>query len=323
MVVFTTPKNFLLRIRRLLEMIRFSHTLFALPFALLAAVMAWWANAHVARPSWPLSASISDTGWKPVLLSRGRELAGILLAMVFARSAAMAFNRLVDRHLDALNPRTRTRHLPTGTLSVPGVAAFTVLCGLGFVASTLLFLPDNPWPLYASLPVLLFLFAYSFTKRFTVLAHFWLGTALALAPLAAWVAIRAEVALAPLLLGAAVIFWVAGFDMIYACQDVEFDAKTQLYSIPARFGVPAALRLAALCHAGMVLLLALLPLVFSGFGRIYLGGIGIIAALLIYEHSIVRPNELARVNQAFFGVNAVVSLGLFIAGAIDLWLKGS
>lgn len=289
---------------RLLELIRFSHTLFALPFALLAAAMAWSANLR------------SD----PPVPFRPLDLLGILVCMATARGAAMAFNRLADRHLDALNPRTRSRHLPSGELSLVSVIAFTVACSLGFVAGTLLFLPGNPIPLLASLPVLAYLFGYSYAKRFTVLSHFWLGGALMLAPLAAWVAIRAELSLAPIVLGAAVMFWVAGFDIIYACQDYEFDVKRRLRSVPARFGVSAALRLAALCHLGMVVLLFLLPLVYGGFGAIYLTAVAAIAVLLVYEHAIIRPDDLSRVNRAFFHVNAVVSVGLLAAGAADLVL---
>ncbi|MCX7424165.1 MAG: putative 4-hydroxybenzoate polyprenyltransferase [Planctomycetia bacterium] len=290
------------RPRQLLEMIRFSHTLFALPFALLAAVMAWAANAA--------------SGETPAF--RARDLAGILVSMVTARSAAMAFNRLADRRLDALNPRTRSRHLPTGTLGVATVAVFTIACSLGFVAGTLLFLPRNPLPLYASAPVLLFLFGYSFAKRFTLLSHFWLGAALMLAPVAAWVAIRAEVAWPPVVLGAAVMLWVAGFDIIYACQDVEFDTQMRLRSIPARLGVTRALRIAATCHLGMVVLLVVLAVVYPGFGWIYRAGVAAIGLLLVYEHALVRPDDLTRVNRAFFHVNAVVSLGLLVIGTVDL-----
>jgi 4-hydroxybenzoate polyprenyltransferase len=290
------------RIVQLLEMIRFSHTLFALPFALLAAAMAWAANARE----------------EPPVAFRWLDLAGILTCMVFARSAAMALNRLADRRLDALNPRTQSRHLPSGTLSVASVALFTVGCSLGFVAGTLLFLPRNWLPLAASAPVLLFLFAYSFTKRFTLLAHFWLGAALMLAPLAAWVAIRAEIAWPPALLGLAVLLWVAGFDMIYACQDAAFDVRMRLRSVPARFGVAVALRLAAVCHAGMVAVLALLPLVYPPFGVVYYSGIAAIAVLLLYEHWLVRPDDLSRVNRAFFVVNAVVSVGLLAVGVVEL-----
>jgi 4-hydroxybenzoate polyprenyltransferase len=292
------------RFRQLLEMIRFSHTLFALPFALLAAVMAWSANARQ-RPPIPL---------------RWLDLLGILVCMVFARSAAMGFNRLTDRRIDALNPRTAARHLPRGTLSVASVALFTAVCALGFVAGTLLFLPGNPWPLRAAVPVLLFLLAYSYTKRFTWLSHFWLGAALMLAPLAAWVAIRGELAWPPVVLGAAVMLWVAGFDMIYACQDLDFDVRMRLYSVPARFGVRRALHLAAMCHLGMITFLLLLPRVYDGFSRIYTVGVAAIAILLLYEHWLVRPGDLGRVNRAFFHVNAVVSLGLLAIGVVDLLL---
>jgi 4-hydroxybenzoate polyprenyltransferase len=287
---------------RLLELIRFSHTVFALPFALLAAAMAWAANRR------------SD----PPVPFRWLDLLGILACMVFARSAAMAFNRLADRRLDAMNPRTQLRHLPTGVLSTRSVVLFTVVCSLGFIGGTLLFLPANPLPLCASLPVLAFLFGYSFAKRFTALSHFWLGAALMLAPLAAWVAIRAELAWAPVVLGAAVMLWVAGFDVIYACQDFDFDVKMRLRSLPARFGVAASLRLAAACHFGTVVLLFSLPAVYDGFGWIYLAGVAAIAAMLTYEHWLVRPDDLSRVNQAFFHVNAVVSLGLLVIGVVDL-----
>lgn len=282
-------------------MIRFSHTLFALPFALLAAVMAWAANG--------------GEGLRPPF--RWQELLGILVCMATARSAAMSFNRLADRRLDALNPRTESRHLPRGILSTASVAAFTIVCSLGFVAGTLLFLPGNRWPLYAALPVLVFLFAYSYTKRFTVLSHFWLGMALGLSPLAAWVAIRAELAWPPVVLGGAVLLWVAGFDILYACQDVDFDRRMRLASVPAWLGVPGALRAAAACHAGMVAMLALLAVIYP-FGWLYRAGVATIAALLIYEHALVRPNDFSRVNQAFFHVNAVVSVGLFLVGTLDL-----
>jgi 4-hydroxybenzoate polyprenyltransferase len=290
--------------RHILEMIRFSHTLFALPFALLAAAMAWALNARSTPP----------------VLFRWLDLLGILLCMVTARSAAMAFNRLADRHIDALNPRTKMRHLPAGILRVGGVWAFTILCSIGFVLATLLFLPN--WiPLAASLPVLLFLLAYSYAKRFTVLAHAWLGIALALAPSAAWVALRAEIAWPPLLLSAAVALWVAGFDIIYACQDYAFDVSMKLHSIPARLGVAGALRLAAGCHFAMLLLLVMLPWVYPQFGAIYLTGVAAIGLLLAYEHWIVRPGDLSRVNQAFFHVNAVVGVGLLAVGVVDLLIK--
>src|SRR5262249_30725065 len=189
-------------------------------------------------------------------------LAGILLCMVFARSTAMAFNRLADRHLDAQNPRTAGRHLITGQLTVPAAWTFTLLCATGFVVSTLLFYwseKSNPWPLRLSMPVLLFICGYSYTKRFTALSHFWLGASLLLAPLAAWIAIREfEELLVPLVLGLVVLFWVAGFDILYACHDVDFDRKARLHSVPAKVGVPTALRIAAARPAVMLGLLLLL-----------------------------------------------------------------
>ena len=225
----------LTRVRALLEMIRFSHTLFALPFALLSALLAWQ--------------KAGSFHWL--------DLLGILLCMVFARSTAMAFNRLADRHYDAANPRTAQRHLPSGHLSTMAVAVFTAVCALGFFASTLLFLAAaNPWPMYLSAPVLLFVCTYSFTKRFTLLCHAWLGASLLLAPLAAWIAIRGIEDLAtPLVLGIAVLFWVTGFDILYACQDVDFDRQAKLSSLPAKLGVAASLRVALGCHVLMVVFL--------------------------------------------------------------------
>ena len=296
------------RLRHILEMIRFSHTLFALPFALLAAMMAW---KLVPADQW---------SWGRWL----QELAGIVPCMVAARSASMAFNRIVDWRLDAENPRTAMRHLPAGILSPTSVVVFAVVSSLAFVFSTLLFLP-NRLPIYLSVPVLWFLLAYSFTKRFTAAAHFWLGAALMLAPVSAWIAIRGDQVtgnpadlLPAIVLGSAVLLWVAGFDIIYACQDVEFDAHARLHSVPVRFGVARALHLAALCHLGMVILLAALPWVYPQLGWIYGAGVAAVAVLLAYEHYLVRPDDLTRANVAFFQVNAVVSIGLFAAGSLDL-----
>jgi 4-hydroxybenzoate polyprenyltransferase len=245
--------------------------------------------------------------------------------MVFARSAAMAFNRLADRHIDAANPRTATRHLPAGTLSVGVVWAFTLLCCAGFVASTLLFdlrAPANPWPLYLSAPTLLFVLGYSLAKRFTSLAHFWLGVALTLAPVGAWVAIRGFTEMAvPLLLGGAVAFWVAGFDILYACQDYAFDTTAGLHSVPARFGVPRSLRIAAGCHAVMFGLLAGLSFASPHLGGVFLAGLSAVGVLLVYEHSLVRADDLTRVNRAFFHVNGVISLGLLAVVLVQLAVR--
>jgi len=287
------------RLRDYLELIRFSHTVFALPFALTSAALAW-----------------SESGFDFL------QLVGILLCMAFARSAAMAFNRLADRRIDALNPRTAQRHLPAGKLTTTGVWLFTLLCAAGFIASTLIFYfhSHNPWPLYLSAPVLLFLFAYSYTKRFTLLAHFWLGASLLLAPVAAWIAILGVTDLLPaVVLGGAVLFWVAGFDILYACQDVEFDRKARLRSIPAALGVPASLRVAAGCHLVMLgLLVALYWAAAPHLHFIYLVGVAAVTLLLIYEHWLVRPDDLSRVNKAFFQVNGLISLGLFAVVLIQL-----
>lgn len=291
----------LARLRTFLELIRFSHTVFALPFALLSALLAW---------------RETDAPF------RWLDLLGILLCMVFARSAAMGFNRLVDRRYDALNPRTASRHLPRGLIRPATVALFTAACCGAFIASTALFLAaGNPWPLRLSVPVLLFLLGYSLTKRFTALSHFWLGAALMLAPVAAWIAIRGLAQLqTPVVLGLAVLFWVAGFDTIYACQDEAFDRASGLRSLPARFGIRTALLLAALCHAVTVGLLLVLWWLSPHLGRVYLAGVLAVAALLAYEHAIVRPDDLSRVNRAFFVVNGVVSVGLLAVVAVQLAL---
>jgi 4-hydroxybenzoate polyprenyltransferase len=291
-------------VRSLLELIRFSHTLFALPFALTSAALAW----HKDGFHW-------------------LQLVGILLCMAFARSTAMAFNRLADRRFDATNPRTAGRHLPAGKLSVAVVWLFTLLCAVGFLASTLIFLfgYDNPWPTILGAPILLFVCAYSYTKRFTALSHFWLGASLLLAPVAAWIAIRGLPSLndllIPMVLGGAVLFWVAGFDILYACQDVDFDRKARLHSVPAALGVPASLRVAMVCHFVMLgLLVALYFAARPDLGVIYLVGIAAVAVLLVYEHWLVRPDDLSRVNQAFFQVNGVISVGLFVVVLVQLAL---
>jgi 4-hydroxybenzoate polyprenyltransferase len=286
-------------IRNYLELIRFSHTIFALPFALASATLAWAAEPF-----------------------RWQDLLGILLCMVFARSFAMAFNRLADRHIDAENPRTAGRHLPAGSLSVVGVTFFAFANAVLFVASTLIFAvrePANWWPAILAVPVLIFLAGYSYAKRFTALAHFWLGAALMLAPVAAWIAIRGlhEMAV-PLLLGLAVMFWVAGFDILYASQDADYDRQKGLHSIPAKLGIAKGLRLAAICHALMIVVLLTIYSASPTLTIIYLIGIIAIALLLIYEHWLVSPHDLSRVNRAFFHVNGIISIGLFAVIVIEV-----
>ncbi len=303
----TAPAN---RLNDWLGLIRFSHTIFALPFAVLATVMA-------------LSTPTAG-GTYPTVRTSG--LLGIVLCMVFARSCAMAFNRLVDQQIDQANPRTATRHLPAGTLKRRQVWVFTVACGLGFIGSTALFLP-NWLPIAFSLPVLIFLCGYSFAKRFTSAAHLWLGIALSLSPICAWVAIRGIHVFAtadlvvPFVLAAVVAAWVTGFDIIYACQDADYDASAGLRSIPARFGIDGALRLAAASHVVMLILLLLLVWVGgrSGLGWTFAAAWVLVAGLIVRQHRLVQPNDLARVNQAFFDTNAVISVLLLVAGMVDCW----
>ncbi len=285
----------LARIRHFLELIRFSHTVFALPFALFSAILAWRLTEF-----------------------RLRDLVGILLCMVLARSAAMAFNRLVDRDMDAANPRTARRHIPAGLLTPTAVTLFVLVCSLGFVAATTIFLP-NRWPLSLSVPVLLFLLGYSYAKRFTSLCHYWLSAALMLSPIAAWIAIRGTIELPAALLAAVIFFWVGGFDILYATQDADFDRERGLSSIPAKFGIPTALRIAAFSH--LLTVLALLALwKFAPLGPVFLVGVLVLALLLAYEHWLVRPDDLSRVNTAFFHVNAAVSVGILVLGVVDLWV---
>jgi len=286
------------KIRDFLELIRFSHTVFALPFALASAVLAWRSEPF-----------------------RWLDLLGILACMVLARSAAMGFNRLADRHFDAANPRTASRHLPSGRLSVLAVGIFTALCSAGFLAATTLFIfsSGNWWPTYLSLPVLLFILGYSYTKRFTWLSHFWLGASLMLAPWASWIAITGRLDWPAVWLGAAVLFWVAGFDTIYALQDVEFDRQARLLSFPARWGEMAALRLARICHALTVVWLVAVWWS-AQLGSIFLGGIAAVAGLLVLEHWLVREQDPVRINLAFFHVNSILSIGVLALICADVLL---
>lgn len=283
-------------------LVKFSHSLFALPFALMAA---WLAAAGVPPAS---------------------KLLLIVGACVAARTAAMAFNRWLDRDLDAGNPRTSGREIPRGAVSARAALALALLSAAAFVA---LAAALSRWCAVLALPVLAVLFGYSFAKRFTWLAHLWLGAALALAPLGAWVAVRGEPTSSagggpglPLLVGGAVLCWVAGFDLIYACQDAEHDRRVGLHSIPARFGVARALGLAAALHVLTVALLALLGWL-AGLGPVYWTSLAAASALLAWEHRLVKPDDLSRVNLAFFTLNGWVGAALFAGLAVDLALFGA
>jgi 4-hydroxybenzoate polyprenyltransferase len=273
-----------------LEMIKFEHTLFALPFAFLGMLLA--------AEGWP--------SWRTVLW--------IVVAMVGARSAAMGFNRLVDRRIDAANPRTATRALPAGLVSPPAVTLFVAASAALLVLAAWQL---NPLALALSPVALAILFLYSYTKRFTWASHLVLGLSLAGAPLGAWIAVRGDVAPAPFVLAAAVLLWVAGFDVLYALQDVDFDRRSGLFSIPARFGVVPALWISATLHALMLGLLALLPRLYPLGAGFWIGWTGCLL-LIAYQHGIVRPNDLSRLNAAFFTSNGVLSLWLFATTAIDI-----
>jgi 4-hydroxybenzoate polyprenyltransferase len=286
------------RIRLALDMIKFEHSIFALPFALTGALLAFRESGF----------AVADAG---------RIVAWIVVAMVAARSAAMGFNRLVDAEIDARNPRTKMRHIPAGLLSRSFGTIFVAVCSVVFViaASQL-----NPLCFYLSPLALLVVFVYSFTKRFTSLSHLVLGFALGIAPAAAWIAVRGSLDPRILLLTAAVTFWTAGFDIIYSCQDYEFDCDTGLFSIPSRLGIGPALMLARVLHVAMIVSLLLLVYLLA-LGPLAVAGVGAVCALLIYEHSLVKATDLSRVDAAFFTMNGWVSVLFFVFWAADVWLR--
>jgi 4-hydroxybenzoate polyprenyltransferase len=289
---------FLKRIRLTLEMIKFEHSIFALPFALTGALLAW-----------------RDAGFPPGLL--WTKLGWIVLAMVAARSVAMAFNRVLDADIDACNPRTKTRHLPAGLLSRRFAWGFIVFWAAIFVvaAAGLNSLCLKLAPL--ALAIVMF---YSFTKRFTSLAHLVLGFSLGIAPAAAWIAIQGSLDARILWLTAAVTLWTAGFDIIYACQDYAFDLQSGLFSIPRKFGISGALWFARLLHLGM---LACLVALIRSFGLGLTAGAGIIAVagLLAWEHRLVKANDLSRIDAAFFTMNGYVSVVFFAFWAADIFMQ--
>lgn len=280
-------------LRTTLEMISFSHTIFALPFAILSAV--------IAARGWPDAAT----------------LAKIVLAMVGARSAAMAHNRLVDRKFDAANPRTAGRALPSGRLSVGYVRAFRAVSVAVFLLAAASL---NRLTLLLAPVALAILFLYSYAKRFTSLSHLWLGVCLAMGPVGAWIAVRGELELLPILLGLAVLFWTAGFDIIYALQDEEYDRRSGLHSLPARLGARRALVLSALFHLAMIVLLFGVWRLVGG-GPLFAAGLALTAGGLLYQHAIMRPGDLTHVNAAFFIANGFVSVALAIFGIADVLTK--
>ena len=281
------------KLKIILDMIKFEHTIFALPFAIMSAFI-----ASDGFPPW------KTCGW-------------ILLAMIGARSCAMAFNRLVDAKLDGENPRTSMRAIPAGLITTGSVWIFTVVSAVLLVYSAHKL---NPLAFALSPLALGITLGYSYAKRFTSLSHFWLGLSLSIAPIGAWIAVKGRFDWAPMLLGLSVLLWTAGFDIIYACQDFEFDRKNRLHSIPARFGIRWALRFSSALHLITIVILVGLA-VLTNLGMLYLIGVSVVALILVYEHAIVRPNNLSRVNLAFFTLNGMVSLVLSVLSVADLLIR--
>ncbi|MYF55963.1 4-hydroxybenzoate octaprenyltransferase [Candidatus Poribacteria bacterium] len=280
------------KLKIILEMIKFEHTVFALPFAIMSAFIASGGLPQLAKLGW------------------------ILVAMVGARSCAMAFNRLADAEIDSKNPRTSTRAIPAGLITKGSVWVFTLVsAGLLVFAAWRL----NPLAFALSPVALAVIMGYSFTKRFTALSHLWLGLALSISPVGAWIAITGRFDWTPIVLCCVVLLWTAGFDIIYACQDVNFDRKHGLHSIPARIGIRWALWISSALHVVAVILLFIIPLL-AELGLFYYIGVGIVVLIFIYEHAIVKPNDLSRVNLAFFTLNGMISLVLMALSITDILL---
>lgn len=272
-------------VRHFLDAIKFEHTVFALPFAYVAMVLA--------ADGWP--------GW--------RTLLWVTLAMASARTLAMAVNRLADRFIDAANPRTARRHLPAGLLTPAQVAGAAAAAGALLLLSAYML---NPLCLALAPLAVLFLVGYSYTKRFTWLSHWILGFTDGIAAAGGWIAVRGAFAPPVYVLWFALTVWIAGFDLIYACQDVEFDRGHRLHSVPARFGIPAALTTARVCHGLTIASFALLGWM-MGLGWLYWLGVAVVAGLLVYEHSLVSPGDLSRLDVAFFNVNGYIAVILFLS----------
>ena len=284
------------RLRLTLEMIKFEHSVFALPFALTGALLAWRSQGF------PREGLAMKLFW-------------IVLAMVAARSAAMTFNRVLDAEIDAGNPRTKDRHLPAGRLSRQFAWGFIAVCVLAFLTAAG---ELNTLCLILAAPTLAVLFFYSFTKRFTSYSHLVLGFTLGMAPSAAWIAVTGSMDQRIVLLTFAVMFWTAGFDIIYACQDFEHDSKSALFSMPKRLGIARSLWMARFFHVAMIVCLLLLVQGF-GLGAISFAGIAAMMLLLIYEHRLVKPDDLSRVDAAFFTMNGYVSVVFFLFWAADIF----
>jgi 4-hydroxybenzoate polyprenyltransferase len=287
-----TTTAFFAKTRTLLEMIKFSHTVFAFPFALMGVVLASLESGAAPTPG--------KIGW-------------ICVAMVGARSGAMGLNRIIDARIDAENPRTAVRHIPAGKVSLAEAWAFVLV---SFAVLLLAAWMLNPLCFYLAPVAVFFLVLYSFCKRFTSLAHLVLGICLAAAPIGAWIALRGDVGWPVVALGLAVLFWVAGFDIFYALQDLEFDRQKGLHSIPARLGSARAILVAKIFHGLMIALLAVIPLGVP-LGWIYYLGLAVISGLIAYEHQLVKPGDLSRLDAAFFNMNGYISVTIFLFTLAD------
>lgn len=285
------------KLKALLEMIKFSHTVFAFPFALIGVVLA--ADASGKLPG------IAQLLW-------------ICAAMVGARSAAMGLNRIIDARIDAQNPRTEERHIPAGKVSLMEAWLFVAISVALFELAAWML---NPLCFYLSFVVLFFLVLYAYAKRFTMYAHLILGLCLAAAPIGAWIALRGDVHISIILLGLAVLLWVSGFDIFYALQDLDFDREHGLHSIPVRLGAEKSCLLVRWLHGGMVVLLLLVWLS-AGLSWLYLIGVAVVAALLVYEHTLVKPDDLSRLDAAFFTMNGYISIILFVFVLADVVVLG-
>ncbi len=290
----TLTQSIFIKLSTILRLIKFSHTIFSLPFAVMSAFIA--------------------AGGMPEI----RRLLLILGALIMARSCAMSFNRLVDAKYDILNPRTSYRIQMQNNIGRMNLWFFTIACTILFIVFAGML---NRLSLLVSPLALLVILGYSFTKRFTSISHFVLGLSLALSPIGAWIAITGGITFTPFILALAVLLWTAGFDIIYACQDLEPDKKTELYSIPKKIGLKNSLRLSSLLHVLVVIVLFFF-MYFANLGFVYLGGVIFVSLMLIYEHSLIKPHDLSKINLAFFTVNGLISMLLMTVTLVDIFIFG-
>jgi 4-hydroxybenzoate polyprenyltransferase len=300
------------KVKNYLSLIKFSHTIFAMPFALIGFFLGLFVSASVV-PGWHIRIFSPQFPWKEISI----KFSLVIGCMIFARSAAMAFNRYLDRQYDAKNPRTAIREIPSGIITAKNALLFTILSSLLFITCTFFI---NRLCFYLSPVALAVVLGYSYTKRFTPLCHLILGLGLSLAPIGAYLAVTGQFALLPVLFSFTVIFWVSGFDIIYALQDVEFDKSQQLYSIPAWLGKAKALKVSEFLH-----LLSAAAVIAAGwygnFGWVYWVGTAIFVAMLVYQHSVVKPDDLRKVNLAFMTANGIASVVFAIFVIADLFFN--